>query len=150
MLGISTDCMGFGLGLRGGKTLENHIYIGGSLVYHFTNCGYGYGGTTVLGNYSTSGSVFYLGPEGGYDFDINPIVLRVYMGLGPWFLNYSYSGPGINVSGSSSQFVVWPGASVFWSIPSSDWFIGGDVRFVSAPAGPAVGFFFTGGLHFGS
>lgn len=150
MLGFSTDCMGFGLGLRGGKTLENHLYIGGSLLYHFTSCGLN-GGTTIAGQtYSTSGNVFYLGPEVGYDFDLAPVVLRAYMGLGPWFLNWSESGPGVNVSGSQSQFVVWPGVSVFWNIPSSPWFIGGDVRFVSAPNGPAVGFFFTGGLHFGS
>jgi hypothetical protein len=149
MLGVSTDCLGFGLGVRGGKTWDNHLYIGGSFVYHFAGCGYENVGT-VVGNYSTSASAFYLGPEGGYDFDLKAVVLRAYMGLGMAFFNASVSGPGINQSYSSNQFVVWPGASVIWDIPNQPWFIGGDIRFVSVPAGPAVGFFFWGGIHLGS
>ncbi len=149
MLGVSTDCLGFGLGLRGGKTWDNHLYIGGSFVYHFAGCGY----ETVpaaLGNYSTSANAFYFGPEGGYDFDLKAVVLRAYMGLGVAFFNASVSGPGVNQSYSSNQFVVWPGASVIWDIPNQPWFIGGDIRFVSVPSGPAVGFFFWGGIHLGS
>jgi hypothetical protein len=73
------------------------------------------------------------------------------MGLGGAFLNASWSAPGgQSFSGSTSEFVVWPGASVFWDVPGSAWFIGGDVRFVSVWNGPAVGFFFTGGIHFGT
>jgi hypothetical protein len=147
MLGVSTDCLGFGLGARGGKTLENHIYIGGSFVYHFAGCGYG---NVNYANSSVSASAFYLGPEGGYDFDLKAVVLRAYLGLGIAFLNASYNGPAGNQSFSTNQFVVWPGASVLWDVPGSAWFIGGDIRFVSVPAGPAVGFFFTGGIHLGS
>lgn len=149
MIGLSTDCMGFGLGVRGGKTLDNHLYLGGSAVYHFAGCGYsGYYYAPGVA-YSTSASVFYLGPEAGYDFVLGPVVLRAYGGLGPAFLNASVSGPGVNQSSSDTRFVIWPGASVLWSIPDSPWFIGGDVRFVSVPNGPAVGFYFTGGIHFG-
>jgi hypothetical protein len=152
MLGVSTDCLGFGLGARGGKTWDNHLYIGGSFVYHFPGCGYANFGP-VAGNYSSSASAFYFGPEGGYDFDLKAVVLRAYMGLGLAFFSASVSGPGIpngSISSSSNQFVVWPGASVIWDVPGSPWFIGGDVRFVSVPAGPAVGFFFWGGIHLGS
>jgi hypothetical protein len=150
MVGVSTDCLGPGLGVRGGKTWDNHLYIGGSFVYHFAGCGYGNYGT-YAGNYSVSASAFYFGPEGGYDFDLKAVVLRAYMGLGMAVFNSSVSGPGIpNNSYNSNQFVVWPGASVIWDIPGSPWFIGGDIRFVSVPAGPAVGFFFWGGIHFGS
>jgi hypothetical protein len=131
MLGLSTDYLDFGLGLRGGKTLDNHIYIGGSLVNHFLGSG-GYG----------TGSLFYFGPEGGYDFDLKAVVLRAYLGLGLAFFS---AGPA-----NATRFVVWPGASVIWNIPASNFFIGGDVRFVSVPNGPAVGFFAMGGLHFGS
>ena len=116
MLGVSTDCLGFGLGLRGGKTWDNHLYIGGSFVYHFAGCGYSNFGT-VAGNYSTSASAFYFGPEGGYDFDLKAVVLRAYMGLGMAFFNASVSGPGVNESASSNQFVVWPGASVILGHP---------------------------------
>jgi hypothetical protein len=131
MIGVSTNYLDFGMGLRGGKTFDNHLYIGGSMLYHFVGAGGYYGGQA---------SVFYIGPEGGYDFDLKAVVLRAYMGLGPAFFN---AGPF-----SDTRFVVWPGASVLWSIPDSAWFIGGDVRFVSVPGGPAVGFFFTGGIHF--
>jgi hypothetical protein len=139
MLGVSTDYLNFGMGLRGGKTWDNHLYIGGSLLYHFVGTGGYYGG---------SASVVYFGPEGGYDFDLKPVVLRAYMGLGPAFFSYSTCVLNVCASGSDTRFVVWPGASVLWSIPDSPWFIGGDIRFVSVPGGPAVGFFFTGGIHF--
>ncbi len=149
MAGLSTDCLGFGLGVRGGKTFDNHLYVGGSFVYHFPGCAaYGYQG--YYGNYSYSGGLFYFGPEVGYDFDLKAVVLRAYMGLGGAFLNSSWNGPGPGYNNSTSEFVVWPGASVFWDIPGSAWFIGGDVRFVSVWGGPAVGFFFTGGIHLGT
>jgi hypothetical protein len=149
MLGVSTDCLGFGLGVRGGKTLDNHLYIGGSLVYHFMSCGVG-NYATYGGNVSVSASTFYLGPEAGYDFDLKAVVLRAYMGIGPAFYNGTVNYPGGSASSSTNEIVVWPGASVFWDVPDSPWFIGGDIRFVSVWNGPAVGFFFTGGLHFGS
>lgn len=139
MLGVSTDYLNFGMGLRGGKTWDDHLYIGGSLLYHFVGTGGYYGG---------SASVVYFGPEGGYDFDLKAVVLRAYMGLGPAFFSYSNCVGNFCASGSDTRFVVWPGASVLWSIPNSMWFIGGDIRFVSVPGGPAVGFFFTGGIHF--
>jgi hypothetical protein len=135
MAGFSTDCLGPGIGLRGGKTFDNHLYVGGSLLAHFGDCG--------IGGFGNNGAtIFYFGPEAGYDFDLKAVVLRAYMGLGGAFA----SAGGY----STSEFVVWPGASVLWDIPGSPWFIGGDVRFVSVWNGPAVGFFFTGGLHFGS
>ncbi len=149
MLGVSTDCLGAGIGVRGGKTFDNHIYVGGSFLYHFMSCGVGTFGTAA-GGYSVSASTFYFGPEGGYDFDLKPVVLRAYLGVGPAFLNQSVSGPGVNLSNSQNEFVIWPGASVFWDIPDQAFFIGGDVRFVSVWNGPAVGFFVTGGIHFGS
>jgi hypothetical protein len=149
MLGFSTDYLNFGLGARGGKTLANHIYIGGSLVFHFAGDSYaGYAGPA--GNYTTSASVFYFGPEGGYDFDLKAVVLRAYIGLGLAFLSWSVNVPGNTVTGSDTRFVVWPGASVIYSFSDSPFFIGGDVRFVSLPGGPAVGFFAFGGIHLGS
>ncbi len=149
MLGVSTDYLNFGLGARGGKTLENHIYLGGSFVFHFAGDSYSaYAGPA--GNYTTSASVFYFGPEGGYDFDLKAVVLRPYIGLGPAFFSWSVNVPGNTVSGSNTRFVVWPGATVIYDFPDSSFFVAGDVRFVSVPGGPAVGFFAFGGIHFGS
>lgn len=148
-LGVSTDYLNFGLGARGGKTLANHIYIGASFVFHFAGDSYSaYAGP--VGNYTTSASVFYFGPEGGYDFDLKAVVLRAYVGLGPAFFSWSVNVPGNTVSGSNTRFVVWPGATVIYDFGDSPFFIAGDVRFVSVPGGPAVGFFAFGGVHFGS
>ena len=135
MIGYLSDYLDFGIGLRGGKTLDNHIYIGGTFVYQFGESG---GGTVATGlgttaNYSWSSAGFYVGPEGGYDFDLRYVVLRPYLGLGIFSWGSSASGPGGGGSGSSTQFVVWPGCTVIWNVPNSNFFLGGDVRLVSVP-----------------
>jgi hypothetical protein len=122
MIGVLSDDYGFGLGVRGGKTLDNHIYIGGTFV-------------DQLGTYGFNS--LYLGPEGGYDFDLRYVVVRPYLGLG------------LFSDQVGSQFVVWPGCTVIWNIPSSDFFLAGDLRLVSAPLTP-VGAYFMAGLHFGT
>jgi hypothetical protein len=151
MLGYLSDDLDFGIGLRGGKTLDNHIYIGGTFIYQVGESG---GGTVATGlgtttSYSWSSSGFYLGPEGGYDFDLRYVVLRPYMGLGIFSYGSSASGPGASASASSTRFVVWPGCSVIWNIPNSNFFLGGDARVVSVP-GAAFGMYAMGGLHFGT
>lgn len=149
MVGLSTDYLNFGLGVRGGKTFGSGIYVGGSAVFHFAGDTYAaYAGP--VGNYTSSASVVYFGPEGGYDFDLKAVVLRAYVGLGLAFFNWSVNGGGTTASGSMTRFVVWPGASVLYDFAGSPFFIGGDIRFVSVPGGPAVGFFAFGGVHFGS
>jgi hypothetical protein len=149
MLGLSTDYLNFGLGVRGGKTLANHIYIGGSLLFHLAGDTFGaYAGP--LGNYTSSASVLYGGPEGGYDFDLKAVVLRAYIGVGLAYFNWTVSTAGASSSGSDTRFVVWPGATVIYDFRDSPFFIAGNVRFVSVPGGPAVGFFAFGGVHFGS
>ena len=149
MVGFSTDYLNFGLGVRGGKTFGSGIYVGGSALFHFAGDTYSaYAGP--VGNYTSSASVFYFGPEGGYDFDLKAVVLRAYVGLGLAYFNWSVNGGGTSASGSMTRFVVWPGASVLYDFAGSPFFIGGDIRFVSVPGGPAVGFFAFGGGHFGS
>jgi hypothetical protein len=150
MLGLSTDYLNFGLGLRGGKTFSNGIYIGGSALFHFAGDTFGGYSGQVGPNTSSSASVFYFGPEGGYDFDLKAVVLRPYVGLGLAYFHWSVNGGGTTGSGSNTRFVFWPGVSVIYSFHDSPFFIGGDVRFVSVPGGPAVGFYAFGGVHFGS
>jgi hypothetical protein len=149
MLGISTDYLNFGFGARGGKTFGNHIYVGGSLLFHIAGDTYsGYAGP--IGNYTSSATVLYFGPEAGYDFDLKAVVLRAYVGVGPAFFHWSVNGSGTTASGNDTRVVFWPGATVIYDLPSSIFFVGGDIRFVSVPGGPAVGFFAFGGIHFGS
>lgn len=153
MLGFASDQLNFGFGLRGGKTLENHLYLGGSFVYHVgesvsggSTVATGYG-TTTNTSYSASTSVLIVGPEGGYDFDLRVVVLRPYLGLGLAAFTGSSSAGGVSVSTSGSQFVVWPGAQVVYSLPQSNFFLGGDAHLVSVP-GAAFSVFATAGIHF--
>lgn len=151
MLGYMSDYLDFGIGLRGGKTLDNHIYLGGTFIYQVGESG---GGTVATGlgtttSYSWSSSGFYVGPEGGYDFDLRYVVLRPYMGLGIFSYGSTASVPGASASASTTRFVIWPGVSVLWNVPNSNFFIGGDARVVSVP-GTAFGMYAMGGLHFGT
>jgi hypothetical protein len=145
-----------GIGLRGGKSLDNHLYIGGSFVYHFGEStsvavpNPAVPGQVVAG--STSVSAFYTGPEIGYDFDLKSVLLRAYGGLGIASIMHSQS---VNVAGvpsyssSDTRFVVWPGCSVDWNVPHSSFFVGGDLRVVSVPD-VAFSVFGFGGMFFGS
>ena len=151
MVGYLSDYLDFGVGLRGGKTLDNHIYIGGTFIYQIGESG---SGTTVgtLGTtttYSWSSGGFYLGPEGGYDFDIKYVVIRPFIGLGIFNWTSGASVGGTSYGSSGTRFVVWPGCDVLWNIHNSNFFIGGDLRLVSVP-NTAVGFYAIGGMHFGS
>src|SRR5205823_4103092 len=78
-LGYASDDLNFGVGVRGGKTLENRFHVGGAFQYHFGHSVTATaGGATAQASYSA----FYLGPEAGYDFDFEPVILRPYVGLG--------------------------------------------------------------------
>jgi hypothetical protein len=151
MLGFASHYLDFGLGLRGGKTLDNHIYVGGTFLYQLGEGG-SYSGTTINGistSASWSSSGFYVGPEGGYDFDLRVVVVRPYMGLGLFSWTSSTGGPAGGGSTSSTQVVAWPGCTVIWSVPHTDFFVGGDLRVVTVPGG-SVGLYALGGIHFGS
>jgi hypothetical protein len=130
LLGFASDDLNFGFGVRGGKTLDNHLYLGATFIFQ-------------TGEYSVS--AFYLGPEAGYDFDLRYVVVRPYVGLGL----FSASGGGAVAGDSSSRFVVWPGCAVIWNVPNSNFFLGGDARLISLPE-VAFALYAMGGLHFGS
>jgi hypothetical protein len=105
------------LGARGGYTLPQKIYIGGTFIYHF-------GESQTVGSFTQSESLFYVGPEGGYDFAIPSVpqlLIRPYLGLG--FMSASVSATGtqslggvvVNASGSTSGFALWPGVTGLYS-----------------------------------
>jgi hypothetical protein len=156
MLGFASDVYQGGIGARFGKSLDMHLYIGGSFVYHFgesTSIPVANPATGQIYTGSASTSAFYTGPEVGYDFDLRAVVLRPYMGIGVANIMYSQSAnvpgvPGASYSTSNLRFVVWPGCTVNWTIPHSSFFIGGDVRVVSVPD-IAFSVFGFGGLYFG-
>ncbi|MGD0526454.1 MAG: autotransporter outer membrane beta-barrel domain-containing protein [Polyangiaceae bacterium] len=154
LLGFASEDLSLGIGVRGGKTLENHIYIGGTFVFQVGESG-SYGatvnaaGTTVSSSGSWSTNGFYVGPEGGYDFDLKAVVLRPYMGLGLFDLTGSGAAGGASWGSSSTHFIIWPGCTVIWNVPSTNYFLGGDARLITIP-GTAFGLYAMAGIHFGS
>jgi hypothetical protein len=81
LAGFGTNADGFNFGVRGGYTLQNHWYLGGTII-----------GNTGLGNTQLAGwgLGFTLGAEAGYEIAAGPVVIRPYGGLG--FTSQSYSG----------------------------------------------------------
>ena len=146
MLGFGSDNLNFGFGARGGKTLSNHLYLGGLFVYHV-----GTGTNVMTDGVTESGSVsgFYIGPEAGYDLESRraPVVIRPYIGLGLAEAHGSSTVDGMTTSSSSSQAAIWPGVAGFYHFADSSFVLGGDFRLVTGPWGTAVGLFFTGGMY---
>jgi hypothetical protein len=121
--------VGIGIGARGGYTLDNHVYIGGTLIDHLPS------GLNIL----------LLGGEAGYDFEVGPVVIRAYGGLG--FANASVSVGG--VSASSTNVAFWPGGTVIYNIPSApQWFVGGDARVYIVSDFNTLALYGFGGIHF--
>ncbi|HEY3819463.1 MAG TPA: autotransporter domain-containing protein [Polyangiaceae bacterium] len=154
LLGFASDDLSLGLGVRAGKTLDNHVYLGGTFVYQVGDSGTYSGtvtapGTTVTSSASWSSSGFYLGPEGGYDFDLKAVVVRPYVGIGLYDLTSGGSAGGFSGTSSTTFFVVWPGCSVIWNVPNSNFFVGGDARLITLPGTP-LALYAMGGIHLGS
>ena len=145
MLGVGSQQINVGLGVRGGKTFDNHFYFGGLAVYHLGTSTSATIGTTMV---TSSVSGFYLGPEVGYDIPLLPsVVLRPYLGVGFADASVSSSTGG---SASSSELSMWPGVAAHYQLADSKYVLGGDFRIVTGPWGTSVGLFVLGGMHFGS
>jgi hypothetical protein len=164
MIGYGTDDMSVGLGLRAGKVVFSHVYMGAAFVYQFgdstssgvtTTTGYaGYGGSVSV---SSSVSAYYVGPEVGYELEFHAggstIVFRPYVGLGldGYIVSESATGAGVSSGSSSSTktgVAFWPGVTGIYGFPGSAFFAMADVRAVTVPGGPAFGMFAGGGMRF--
>jgi hypothetical protein len=133
------DAYKFGLGARGGYTLPQKIYIGGTFVYHF-------GESESAGGFTSSEHLLYVGPEGGYDFvipSVPQLLIRPYLGLGFESVSVSSSGSeninGVSInaasaSESASGFSFWPGVTGLYSF-TPNWSAGLDARVVVATFG---------------
>jgi hypothetical protein len=133
------DAYKFGLGARGGYTLPQKIYLGGTFVYHF-------GESDSAAGFTSSEHLLYLGPEAGYDIVIPSapqFLIRPYLGLGFESVSVSDSGgvlvngvavAGTSASASSSGFSFWPGVTGLYSF-TPNWSAGLDARVVVATFG---------------
>ncbi len=139
------DGVGLGFGVRGGYTLPQNVYLGGTFVYHL-----GKSESTPYGDASVH--LYYFGVEGGYDIYAAPVVIRPYVGLGAATASASIPGGnfgGVSIpsqSSSDTKFGVWPGASVIYPIGKA--FVGGDARFLIVSDFNAFSMFATGGIQF--
>ena len=132
------DPMGFGLGARGGYTLPMNVYIGGTLIYFFGKS------ESVLGQ-DFSVSTLSIGVEGGYDFYVNPVVIRPFLGLGPDFFMASCPA-GAGCSGVT-RFAAWLGGEVLYPI-NENWFVGADMRVHIVSEATNFQMFANGGYQF--
>ncbi len=96
---------GIGLGLDGGYTLPNAVYLGGNIEYFF---GDSVGDDT---NGATT-NIWQLSAEGGYDIGLGPIfVLRPKLGLGLANIHEKGCVLGACTSDTESKFALLPGAT---------------------------------------
>ncbi|HET9931033.1 MAG TPA: hypothetical protein VFQ35_10110 [Polyangiaceae bacterium] len=139
------DGVGLGLGVRGGYTLPQNVYLGGTFVYHL-----GKSESTPLGDASVH--LYYFGVEGGYDIYAAPVVIRPYVGLGAATATASIPGGsfgGVTIpeqTSSDTKFGVWPGATVMYPIGKA--FVGADARFLIVSDFNTFSLFGTGGIQF--
>jgi len=163
MIGYSSDDMSFGLGLRAGKVVFSHVYLGATFVYQLgdsTSTGVAAGGVQASATSSVSG--YYVGPEAGYDFEIrlgtSSLVLRPYAGIGLYGYTTSVSATSPNPEGlgtteatsassTKNGLAVWPGAAAFYGLPGSAFFLMADARAITVPGGPAFGMFAGAGMR---
>lgn len=117
--GVSTH--GAGVGLRGGYTLPMKVYVGAAFVYHL-------GGSKDADQVKYTGSTFYVGPEVGYDFELGPVVLRPYAGLGYGAAKAKAEAGGATlVERDEGGFAIWPGLMARYPIDA--FFVGADARY---------------------
>ena len=146
MLGLGSEHLNLGLGVRGGKTYGNHFYLGGAGVYHL-----GTSNSAMVNGVTATSSVsgFYLGGEAGYAMRLAaaPIVIRPYVGLGLASASGSTSAGGASASSSSSELALWPGVVAHYHLQDSKFELGGDLRFVTGPWGTSIGLFVIGSTY---
>jgi hypothetical protein len=100
------------------------VYVGATFVYHV-------GETVDKDGFKLEGSIFYIGPEGGYELALGPVIARPYLGVGYASVKATASAGNAEIKGGGGKVAVWPGASVLY--PIDRYFVGVDARFVVVP-----------------
>lgn len=102
---------GVGLGVDGGITLPNAVYVGGNAEYFF-------GQTEEAAGVKESGNIWQIMAEGGYDFGFGPFVLRPKLGAGLARSGVELCLPGYGCAkDSSADFALAPGAKFMIMAP---------------------------------
>jgi len=145
--GDTVNPWGVGLGLDGGYTLSNAVFLGGSVEYFF---GEHIGDDTN----GASANLWQLSAEGGYDIGSGGVVLRPKLGVGLANVNEKSCAPAptdIAVSACSSDtktdFALLPGATFI--VMSPGFSVTADVRYELVFASQiGQGLLFTLGVGF--
>ena len=140
---FGTDNVAFGLGARGGYTIDNNVYVGGALDYFL-------GQSTTYSVAGVNGSVtnrlWILSAEGGYDFGLGErVVVRPYGGLGVGGVTGEVCVQGACSSTGTTGFVFTVGGLLNYFL-GERMFIGPDLRLFHANSTSAL----VIGAHFGA
>lgn len=112
---------GIGLGINGGYTLPNAVYLGGNIEYFFGDSA----GDDING---ASANIWQLSAEGGYDIGLGPIfVLRPKLGLGLANIHAKACVLGACASANESDFALFPGVTFMVMPPGFN--LSADVRY---------------------
>jgi hypothetical protein len=110
--GDTLNPWGTGIGLDGGYTLPNAVFLGASFEYFFGE---------KIGDDSNgaSANLWQLSTEAGYDLGTDVVVLRPKLGLGVANVSVESCAPAVSLGGGSdctprtkSDFVLLPGATL--------------------------------------
>jgi hypothetical protein len=132
---------GVGFGVRGGYTLDFGLYLGAQVLYFL-------GGSNAAG---ASRSEFLAGVDVGYDIKVAPVVIRPSLGVGA-AVSFTKSDVGRlkPEKATNADIYVALGGNVVY--PISNFFVGGDLRFVdifATDSVEAVTIMAIAGMNFG-
>lgn len=129
---------GIGLGVNGGYTLPNAVYVGGLFEYFF-------GDSRDVAGIKFKGNLWQVMAEGGYDIGLTPLfVLRPKIGAGIASTSVSAG----DTDDSSSDFALAPGVTAMLFLPGFGLSL--DVRYDMVFSDPEMGkaLIFTAGVGF--
>ena len=137
LAGYASESLKIGFGVQAGYTIYG-VYLGATFVYHL--------GTSEG---SASAHVLYPGAEVGYDFFVEGVVVRPYVGV-----DYALFTVSLGSQSTSKGYLgLHPGLHVDYAVPETPVFVGVDGRVLLIPdvledSTPSIGVFLVVGGRF--
>jgi hypothetical protein len=127
-IGTGADPYGLGAGLRGGYSLDFHLYIGVYFAYFLGSSQTGNSQALNTPTGKSSASYMQFGAEAGYDWWVGPVIVRPSLEIGAALAFASFTESGNKVNKTVGDFMVGPGITVVH--PWDNVFLGGEGRFL--------------------
>lgn len=119
---------GLALGVHGGYTLEQNVFVGGFFNYFL-------GESEDAEGLEVSANVMQIAADVGYDLGLDAIIVRPSLGLGLAIAmantSGSFAGMEIDESDSETELMLAPGARVM--VPLEQLYVGGELRYFWMP-----------------